>query len=418
MALLDLLHSVISAFGLSLVVAHADHGIQSDSGTVGQSVRALAQQYGLPFELGELRLGPDASETLARRARYHWLRAVQRRRGARYLVTAHHRDDQVETVLLRVLSGSGPAGLAGIPARGRGGLARPLLPFTKRELAAHVAARGLAAHDDPANRDSRHVRSWVRVTLLPLLVARLGDALPANLGRLGRHAARDRRAWDQVLDLLPDLSLRVAAGGFDVARAALARYDDALAAALLGAAARRVGLVLAGPRARRLVAFAGKPSGRRLELPGGWVAETAFDRLRVCHGFPRAPQPLVAAAERGRAVFGEFVVRWEPAPAPPALERTGWTTWIGGAGWQLRPHQPGDRVLPLGGVGHRPVRRLLMEAQVPRGERGRYPVVARGETIVWVPGICRGAVDLPPPGTLAVRLDVTGYDEPEANRRA
>src|SRR5256885_1852112 len=145
-ALLDLLHSVISAFGLSLVVAHADHGIQSDSGTVGQSVRALAQQYGLPFELGELRLGPDASET----------------------------------------------------------------------------------------------------------VARLGDALPATLGRLGRHAARDRRAWDQVLDLLPDLSLRVAAGGFDVARAALARYDDALAAALLGAAARRVGLVLAGPRARRL----------------------------------------------------------------------------------------------------------------------------------------------------------------------
>ena len=117
-------------------------------------------------------------------------------------------------------------------------------------------------------------------------------------------------------------------------------------------------------------------------------------------------------------MFGEFVVRWEPAPAPPALERSGWTTWVGGAGWQLRPYQAGDRVLPLGGVGHRPVRRLLMEAQVPRGERGCYPVVARGETIVWVPGICRGAADLPPPGTPAVRLDVTGYSEPEADRRA
>jgi len=73
--------------------------------------------------------------------------------------------------------------------------------------------------------------------------------------------------------------------------------------------------------------------------------------------------------------------------------------------------------VPLGGVGHRPVRRLLMEAQVPRGERGRYPVVARGETILWIPGICRSAADLPLPGTPAVRLDVTECREPQANRR-
>src|SRR6266853_431997 len=102
-ALLDLLRDVASALGLPLVVAHADHGIQAASRSVGQAVRALAEQYDLPFELGELGLGPGASETLARRARYAWLRDMQRRRSARYLVTAHHRDDQVETVLLRVL---------------------------------------------------------------------------------------------------------------------------------------------------------------------------------------------------------------------------------------------------------------------------------------------------------------------------
>ena len=78
----------------------------------------------------------------------------------------------------------------------------------------------------------------------------------------------------------------------------------------------------------------------------------------------------------------------------------------------------GFLLVPLGGVGHRPVRRLLMEAQVPRGERGRYPVIARGETILWIPGICRSAADLPSPGTSAVRLDVTECREPEANRRA
>src|SRR5712691_983022 len=124
-ALLDLLHELAPERGLTLVVAHADHGIQSDSRTVGQSVSALAAKYGVPFELGELHLGPDATETEARRARYAWLAEVRRRRRARYLVTAHHRDDQVETILLRVLRGSAPAGLAGIAARGRGGLVRP-----------------------------------------------------------------------------------------------------------------------------------------------------------------------------------------------------------------------------------------------------------------------------------------------------
>lgn len=417
-ALLDLMHGVAAEWGLSLIVAHADHGIQAVSRTVGLAVRELADQYGLPFELGELGLGPDATETLARRARYRWLREVQQRCNARYLVTAHHRDDQMETVLLRVLRGSGLAGLAGIRARARGGLVRPLLPFAKSELVAHAAARGLRVHDDPANRDPRHARSWVRSVLLPLLTERFGAGVGSDVLRLGRHAAWERHAWDHALELVPELSLRVGADGFDVARGVLARYDATLAAALLGAAARRAGLVLGPTRAQRLAAFAGKASGRRLELPGGWMAETAFDRLRVFRGAARQPEAVPGSAEQGRAMFGEFVVSWEAARAPEALERAGWTTWIGPAGWEVRSYQTGDRLVPLGGVGHRPVRRLLMEAQVPRGERSRYPVIARGETILWIPGICRSAADLPSPGTPAVRLDVTECREPEANRRA
>jgi tRNA(Ile)-lysidine synthase len=417
-ALLDLMHEVAAEWGLSLTVAHADHGIQADSRSVGRAVGELAARLGLTFELGELGLGPDASETLARRARYRWLREVQRRRGARYLVTAHHQDDQVETVLLRALRGSGLAGLAGIPARGRGGLVRPLLPFARVELATHAAARGLPVHDDPANRDPRHARSWARAVLLPLLVERFGAGVQGDVLRLGRHAAWERRAWDRALELVPDLSLRVGDAGFDVARGALARYDATLAAALLGAAARRAGLVLGPTRARRLAAFAGKPSGRRMQLPGGWLAEIAFERLRVFRDLVPTPPAVIGSGGHGRAVFGEFVVSWETAPAPGALERAGWTTWIGPAGWELRSYHAGDRLVPLGGVGHRPVRRLLMEAQVPRGERGRYPVIARGETVLWIPGICRSAADLPSPGTPAVRLDVTECREPEADRRA
>jgi tRNA(Ile)-lysidine synthase len=418
-ALLDLLAADPPSGGRDLVVAHADHQIQQESGAVAAAVRDLARRYGLPFELGELGLGSGATETAARRARYRWLREVQARRGGRYLVTAHHRDDQVETVLLRVLRGSAPAGLAGIAAKSRGGLVRPLLPFTRAELAAHVALCGLAVHDDPANRDVRHLRSWVRVALLPLIAQRLGEAASTNLLRVGRYAAGERRAWDRVLDALPDLSLSTATGlGFDVDRAALGRYGVALGAALLRAAARRAGLLLGPGHARRLAAFVAGSSGKRMPLPGGWMAEIAFDRLRVARGGAPAPSPMLAAGERGQVSFGDFDVHWEPASAPAELERSGWTTWVGSAGWQVRPYRAGDRIAPLGGVGHRAVRRLLMEARVPRGERACYPVLARGDTVLWVPGVCRGTEELPAPGTRAVRVDVKDCGESRANRRA
>ncbi len=341
-----------------------------------------------------------------------WLREVQHRRGAKYIVTAHHEDDQVETIVLRTLRGSAPAGLAGIAARARGGLVRPLLPFTRRELLAHVTERGLPVYDDPANRDPRHLRSWVRATLLPLLNERLGPRLRGDLLEQGRHAASDRRAWDRMLDLVPDLALTVQGECFTVARTSVCGYDNALSVALLRAAARRVGLLLGPTRARRLVALARRPSGRRLSLGDTWSAEVAFDQLRVS----REVGPVNCAlerfwptGERGSARFGEFEITWSPASAPARIERATWTTWLDSAAWEVRRPARGDALVPLGGVGHRPLRRLLMEARVPRSERPRYPVVSRGATILWVPGICRGAEGVPAPGTRAVRLDVIEY---------
>ena len=412
-ALLDLLHGIADELRLSLVVAHVDHGIASDSRTVGLSVGKLAAKYGLPFELGELKLGPDTTETEARRARYAWLRELQRRRGAKYIVTAHHEDDQVETIVLRALRGSAPAGLAGIASRARGGLVRPLLAFSRRELVEYATARGLPVHEDPANRDPRHLRSWVRATLLPLLNERLGPRLRHDLLTQGRHAASDRRAWDCILDLVPELALETHENSFAVARAVLCGYDNALSVALLRAAARRVGLVLGPTRARRLVALARRPSGRRLAVGGGWSAEVAFDRLRVTRdqgvAIDCALEHVWPSGERGSARFGEFEISWSPAAAPARIERATWTTWLDSDAWELRAPTRGDALVPLGGVGHRPLRRLLMEARVPRSVRPRYPVVSRGETILWVPGVCRSAVGVPAPGTRAVRLDVIEY---------
>ncbi len=406
-ALLDLMHAVAEPLGLDLVVAHADHGVQPGSGDVAAMVRWLAARYDRPVVLGELRLGAATTETAARRARYAWLREQQWRHGARFLVTAHQRDDQMETVLLRVLRGSAPAGLAGMAGRARGGLVRPLLPFTRAELAAHARDAELPTHDDPANRDARHLRSWVRQMLVPLVVDRLGPGVRDDLLAVARHAARDRRAWRGVLDLLPALDLRTSARGFDVARGTLARYDAPVAVALLRAAARRVGLVLGPRRAGRIAMLARGPSGRRLELGAGWVAEAALERLAVCRAGDDERQPAaIPAGAVGALHFGVFRVEWRPEPAPARVERAGWTTWITGGAWLVRGLAAGDRVAPLRGVGRRDVRRLLSDARVPRAERPGWPLVARGETILWVPGVCRGTAALPLPGTEAVRVDV------------
>lgn len=406
-ALLDLLVGNAPS-GLRLVVAHVDHGIHEESAQVAAQVRRLAARYRLPCQCVRLDLGPDATETAARHARYASLDGLRARLAADWIVTAHHHDDQVETILLRALRGSAPAGLAGIAARTRGGVVRPLLPFTRDELLGYVRERGLDTHDDPANRDPRHLRSWLRHTILPALETRFGARVRHDLSRLGRAAAGDRRAWDAAINQLPGLDLRVNAGGCDVARAALRKYDDALAVAVLRAAARRVGLVLGPRRARRLLTLAQRPSGRRMELGGGWEAEVAFDRFRL-HRAAVTAEPVAARARRGDVIFGSYQVRWAPSRAPRTMSRATWRTWIRGGRWEVRGPRPGDVIEPLGGVGRRPLRRVLMEARVPRSERRRYPVVAAGETILWVPGICRSAAALPRPGTQAVRVDVTGH---------
>ncbi|HEY6224842.1 MAG TPA: tRNA lysidine(34) synthetase TilS, partial [Gemmatimonadales bacterium] len=224
-ALLDLLAGVAGERRLQLIVAHVDHGIQEGSGRVAAQVGALARRYGLPCEVVTLELGSGASETVARSARYAWFEATRKRLRADWIVTAHHQDDQVETVLLRALRGSAPAGLAGMASRTRSGVIRPLLGFTHAELVAYARERGLEYHEDPANQDPRHLRSWLRSDLLPVLEGRLGSRLRRDLLRLGKAAAVDRRAWDAVLNSLPGLDLRSDASGFDVARRTLRGYD-------------------------------------------------------------------------------------------------------------------------------------------------------------------------------------------------
>lgn len=169
-----------------LTVAHFDHGIRTDSAQDRKLVQTLARQYGLPFVYQRAELGPGASEAAARQARYEFLHQVRRATKAEAIVTAHHQDDLLETVVLNLLRGTGRRGLSSL--RSTDVIKRPLLGVPKNELLRYANREGLRWREDSTNADTRYLRNYVRAKLLPrfasadrgVLVGIAGEAARLN----------------------------------------------------------------------------------------------------------------------------------------------------------------------------------------------------------------------------------------------
>ena len=420
-ALLDLMVSLAPELELELAVAHVNHGISAEASAAAPRVSEWAGRYSLPFYVQRLQLGPAASETLARDERYRALRRIQHQVAARYLVTAHQADDQAETVLYRLLRGSGVFGLAAIPQRGPQGLVRPLLPYRRRELAEWLEQRFPDAQNrpilfqDPANADPRYDRVWVRQVVMPVLRDRLGPDLERNLAQTAADARADRRAWAAWLRTAPELEFSREPDRVEVARAPLARYDKTLSEALLRALAREVNCMLGPKRAAALQEFVVRSkSGRRFQLGAGWEAELSFGRLRILNTdrrglvHDRTRAVCWGTGRQGCVWWLDWAFRWCTETAADT-RRVAMTTWVTPGAGEIRMPQAGDRMVPLGGVGRRKVRRMLMEARIPARERQDYPVLVRGDDVIWIPGICRSAAAVPQVGQEAMRLDARAH---------
>jgi tRNA(Ile)-lysidine synthase len=406
MALLDLLARSGDAHRLELTVGHVDHGIAPRSAEAATLVRRAAGGRGLPFELVQLSLGSAATETEAREARLEALELLRRRAGASVVLLAHHADDQAETVLMRALRGSGPAGLAGMPPR-RGTLVRPLLPFQREELARYVLEHRIEVWHDPANADERHLRSWLRADLMPHIEARLPGVRDSLLDT-ARQARDARMAWDAVLDCLPGLDPRAEHGGISVAAPVLAGYASALGTALAAALGRRAGYPIGPRRSARLLALAaGGESGRQVPLGSGWIAEIAFGRLRIAPAEqPEAGALIVGGADR-RVEWGRWHLSVESGTAPARHARRAMSAWFPAGPLTVRGPRAGERLVPFGGRGRRLLVRCFQDARVPASRRAGWPVIEAGGVVAWVPGVCRTEAMIPPAGSEALRVDVT-----------
>jgi tRNA(Ile)-lysidine synthase len=299
--LLHALSLVRESAELRLGVAHVHHGLRDGSADLDESlVAALAAQHGLGFE--SARIDPQRSregiaqrarptlQEAARRLRYEALEGLREKAGADCIVTAHHLGDQAETVLWRLLRGTSPDGLAGIPPVSRSGrLVRPLLGVERVDIEAFARSEALRWREDESNESDAYTRNRLRRHWLPGLSADFNPQLLRAVGKLAEAQRRDSawiaravaEAWpDWIEPEGGDLLLRLAGWG---------ELPDALSHRLIERAVRALGGGRDQSRTHieRALAFLSAPErhegGRSLELPGGLrlVRESKAWRLRA-----------------------------------------------------------------------------------------------------------------------------------------
>jgi len=203
-ALLHVLHRLRGELGITICVASIDHGLRPESASEVEQVSALAGELGIPFYGARVELqkqGPSI-QGRARELRYDALLEIARTRGATRIAVGHSQDDQAETVLARILRGTGIRGLRAIEARRADGVIRPLLDCRRADLRAYVLDRGLPFIDDPSNHQRDFERVRIRHEVLPVLLAE-DLRLVEHLSALGDEGAELNAYLDAQLPQLP-----------------------------------------------------------------------------------------------------------------------------------------------------------------------------------------------------------------------
>jgi len=378
----------------------------------------MAARLDLPVSVSRLDpavLRGVSQEARARRTRYAFLHEVARRAGASRIATGHTRDDQAETVVLRLLRGSGARGLSGIRPKREDGVIRPLILASRAEVIEFLARGNVAFGEDATNRDPRFLRNRVRHELLPLLrvlsprinehLSALADALRADANHLEEASARVRRqrtgapgeildrAW--LLDLPEALRRRVVGAALREAGTPADRVGAAIIA--IGDALREEGgarrIALRGGTAARV-----DEAGLRFEGPAERDDGEPFDLPLAVPGVTRLPDGRSIEAEMSE---GDPPVRSADATFSVSFDASGITRPL-----RVRSRRPGDRIRPRG-FGHtRKVQDLLSEARIPRADRDQVPIVVMGDEILWLGGLRAGAIAETGPGC-GLRLVLT-----------
>jgi tRNA(Ile)-lysidine synthase len=412
---LALLHLLAFSPGLpatELVVGHFNHRMRPESDADALWVRGWAAAWGLACRVGVADSRPSNEEE-ARDARYAFFERERKELGARWVLTAHHADDQAETILFRIVRGTGLHGLEGIPEKRAPGILRPLLPFTRDRLSEYADSAGIRPRVDTTNKDLRFARNVIRHEILPRLESAVAPAARRSLLRLGRIATAEEAAWASMLGpIVRDLVTEESDVRVEIDRIAFLEYEEAVRARILRELAGRLGATLgeAGTRAALEFASAGA-SGQGHSISDTVHLTRSFDRLVFGHasdpGVDRSFDIDRPGDGRGVVLIGgrDWSVTWslDQGPVSPWVERFS----VSGLEFPLtlRGWSAGDRMKHS--YGSKKLKKIFGEKHLAIEERSRVPVVVDGkERVLWVPGVARSSLLLPGADDEALMLSV------------
>jgi tRNA(Ile)-lysidine synthase len=421
MVLLEALSRVRERLGLRLYVAHLHHGLRGRAADRDAAfVVAEAARWGLGVSVGRLdpaERGPGQSvQVWAREARYRCLEAIGDQVRAARILVAHTQDDQAETVLLNLLRGTGPRGLAGIPpARDR--ILRPLLRVSRADVEAYAAARHVPFRTDASNASEAYRRNRIRHQLLPLLAKEYNPRIVGSLAALAALAREDYAALEAQAAALLATAVQAEGPGVSLDVAALRSAPAAVARRAFQAAFRMASRNAHSLTRRHLEGLRSLLAREGLaRLPGGMLGRR--NETEIWIGAPRAAATAIADRDSDRTEIRIGPSRDGTAPGEVPLPLGVWTRWppldcrirvrrLGAVGitryrrdrWReilslglleaplsLRGWRPGDRFRPLGLPGRKKLQDFFVDAKVPRHQRGWLPLLLSGGRIAWVVG--------------------------------
>jgi tRNA(Ile)-lysidine synthase len=409
--LLHVLNALKKDSGLKLHVAHLDHQLRGNESVAdAQYVLDLCHELAIPVTIEQVNVRKYQKENklsleeAAREVRYGFFAEVAESIGAERVAVGHTLDDQVETVLLNLLRGTGTRGLRGLqPVRHwqssgrRLTIVRPLLVVSRKETAAYCRHHHLQPRIDVTNRSLALTRNRIRLKLLPLLKSYNPDIIEALL-RTARIASDDIAFLEQTANRYWRKIASRQGNAIAFKKPALLKLPPGLQRLVLRQAIEDILGTLKDIEARHIeeiMSLLAKPAGKRINLPYGLFFATDYDRFLLGYQLDEfSPLPLLDSEYPLTIPSTTHIPGWhihidiiEKMTSAVGDDLTAYINYDRVRGNLIvRPRHPGDRFQPLGMDEEKKVGKFMIDARVPRLWRTRVPIVRDDEKLLWVVG--------------------------------
>jgi tRNA(Ile)-lysidine synthase len=403
--LLEILFKLRGELGISLIVAHLNHGLRpQEDERESRFVATLAKKLDLPYVYERAyslakRRGASLEEK-ARRVRYEFLERALAEHDAQRVALGHNMNDQAETVLMNFLRGSGPMGLSGMPPVREHRFIRPLIRIRRDEIQTYLKEHDLPFMIDSSNLEKRHLRNRIRLDLMPDLLA-YQPRLIQHLGDLALLCREEHQfIEEQAREKLDKLSLDSSKRTVELSIVGLKDLASPLQYCVVRQAIEQV---KGNPRRvdighiRAVIDLLYNPKPQlQVRLPEKLVVTKIYGRLRVSIGeVERAGDYAHRIEHTGKfklpEIDREILFEEQPKTAFPGrsvspqeafvdLEKIKWPLVV-------RNFRAGDKFMPLGVGGFKKVKDIFIDNKIPSEERTRIPIVKSGNDIMWVCGV-------------------------------